>query len=156
MTNATSPIRDFYPDDFKIDANGKRNPWEAIALIPFIEETRLLGAISKVNNEKLTENERARNSFGIALVVEYDESVQGTYPSPAPYFNDLTPALTSCITYAPPAEVLREDGYCPPPKLLKGVKMGIEGPPGFPTLKNLPHTCTLSYAGVSLFGMSSR
>jgi Xrn1 helical domain len=26
-----SPIADFYPLDFKIDMNGKKNPWEAVS-----------------------------------------------------------------------------------------------------------------------------
>jgi 5'-3' exonuclease len=42
MLSPTSSILDFYPPTFKIDMNGKKNPWEGIALIPFIDEQRLL------------------------------------------------------------------------------------------------------------------
>ena len=38
MTNDTSPVVDFYPVNFDLDLNGKLQEWEAVVLIPFIEE----------------------------------------------------------------------------------------------------------------------
>ena len=38
MTNPQSPIIDFYPLDFRTDLNGKRAEWEALVLIPFIDQ----------------------------------------------------------------------------------------------------------------------
>ena len=45
MVNPNSPILDFYPHDFSLDLNGKKQDWEAIVLIPFIDERRLLDAM---------------------------------------------------------------------------------------------------------------
>ena len=42
MTDSRSPIVDFYPTDFRVDQEGKRNDWEGIVLVPFIDEARLL------------------------------------------------------------------------------------------------------------------
>lgn len=42
LINPESPIIDFYPEDFEVDLNGKSNDWEAIVLIPFIDEKRLI------------------------------------------------------------------------------------------------------------------
>ena len=38
MTSETSAIIEYYPLDFKTDLNGKQQEWEAVVLIPFIDE----------------------------------------------------------------------------------------------------------------------
>ncbi|KAF5297104.1 hypothetical protein FQA39_LY02684 [Lamprigera yunnana] len=63
MTDPDSPIIDFYPDDFKIDLNGKKFAWMGVALLPFVDETRLLRAVAPKYNE-LTSEERQRNIRG--------------------------------------------------------------------------------------------
>ena len=42
MTESSSPIADFYPTEFRVDQEGKRNEWEGVVLVPFIDEARLL------------------------------------------------------------------------------------------------------------------
>jgi 5'-3' exoribonuclease 2 len=62
-----SPIPHFYPIDFKLDRNGKKMLWQAVVLLPFIEETALLSALSGVDS-KLTEAEKNRNTLGEDLL----------------------------------------------------------------------------------------
>ena len=38
MTTDTSPIIEYYPIEFEQDLNGKLQAWEAVVLIPFIDE----------------------------------------------------------------------------------------------------------------------
>ncbi len=42
VTNSSSPLIDYYPEDFETDQNEKQQSWEAVVLIPFIDEKRLL------------------------------------------------------------------------------------------------------------------
>lgn len=46
MYDPNSPILDFYPLEFEQDLNGKKQEWEAIVKIPFIDEQRLLRAMN--------------------------------------------------------------------------------------------------------------
>ena len=48
MYDPNSPIIDFYPLEFEQDLNGKKQDWEAIVKIPFIDEVRLLNAMAGV------------------------------------------------------------------------------------------------------------
>lgn len=41
LTDEESPIIDYYPNNFNTDLNGKKQEWEAVVLIPFINEKRL-------------------------------------------------------------------------------------------------------------------
>jgi len=64
MLAEESPIADFYPKEFSTDANGKRQPWEAVVKIPFISGERLLDTVGVLKEEDLTEAEKRRNLKG--------------------------------------------------------------------------------------------
>ncbi len=38
-------IIDFYPLDFQVDLNGKKQAWQGVALLPFVDEARLKKAL---------------------------------------------------------------------------------------------------------------
>nr|CDJ90100.1 Putative 5-3 exonuclease domain containing protein [Haemonchus contortus] len=63
MTDEDSPIIDLYPTDFRIDLNGKKFAWQGVALLPFVDEVRLLRTLETVQ-DTLTEEEKARNTTG--------------------------------------------------------------------------------------------
>ncbi|KAL2226848.1 UNVERIFIED_CONTAM: 5'-3' exoribonuclease 4 [Sesamum indicum] len=64
MTDPSSPILDFYPTEFELDLNGRKQAWKAVCRLPFIEEERLLTEIAKVEHT-LTDEERRRNTLGL-------------------------------------------------------------------------------------------
>lgn len=75
MLHPSSPLLQFYPPDFVSDANGKRQSWEAVVQIPFIEADLLLDTVQKVlhadgaaavegGKSLLTNAERRRNELG--------------------------------------------------------------------------------------------
>ncbi|CAG9789533.1 unnamed protein product [Diatraea saccharalis] len=63
MSDPFSPIIDFYPTDFKIDLNGKKFAWQGVALLPFVDETRLFKALEPYYKD-LTQAEKLRNIRG--------------------------------------------------------------------------------------------
>jgi 5'-3' exoribonuclease 1 len=75
MVHPSSPIIKYYPPDFTSDPNGKRESWEAIVQIPFIEADVLLGTVEQILNadsEKqnlLSTAERRRNIRGQTRVI---------------------------------------------------------------------------------------
>merc|ERR1719291_1637956 len=67
MKQPFSPIIDFYPVDFGLDLNGKRFTWQAVILLPFIDEPRLVRILAPLL-KRLTANEKVRNRRGTELV----------------------------------------------------------------------------------------
>ncbi|KAA0203217.1 hypothetical protein HAZT_HAZT005595 [Hyalella azteca] len=78
MLSPDSPVIDFYPRTFETDLNGKQQDWEAVVLIPFIDEKRLLEAMSK-ESHRLTEDERRRTAHGPMYVYSFTPDNLGTY-----------------------------------------------------------------------------
>ncbi|XP_044728242.1 5'-3' exoribonuclease 1 isoform X2 [Chrysoperla carnea] len=151
MTDENSPIYKYYPTDFQTDLNGKRQEWEAVVLIPFIEEKDLLDAMKSCDKE-LTSSERHRNSHGPMLLYEYVVESQGTYEAPE-YFPRITNNHTTLklFTY--------NDIRVPADKLIKGLYPGAKFDtyyPGFPTFKHLKYTPSLEKQGVRVFDQPSR
>ncbi|KAK1760791.1 hypothetical protein QBC47DRAFT_14455 [Echria macrotheca] len=152
MTDPDSPIIDFYPRDFELDMNGKKMDWEAVVKIPFIDEKRLLEAM-KPKNQLLTDDEKARNDFGVALKFTYSEDVDYVYPSS---MVDVFPEIPHChcvmnIFELPPTEGLEfREG------LTDGALLNVSALAGFPTLATLPYTAQLDFAQVEVFQQASR
>eukprot|EP00586_Coscinodiscus_wailesii_P013592 CAMPEP_0172520456 /NCGR_PEP_ID=MMETSP1066-20121228/292017_1 /TAXON_ID=671091 /ORGANISM="Coscinodiscus wailesii, Strain CCMP2513" /LENGTH=636 /DNA_ID=CAMNT_0013303219 /DNA_START=313 /DNA_END=2223 /DNA_ORIENTATION=- len=77
MLDPNSPIGEFYPQDFTTDANGKRQPWEAVVKIPFIDADRLNEVLEQILSTDdlgeegeggvLTRAERRRNERGSSV-----------------------------------------------------------------------------------------
>ncbi|CAI2178488.1 15228_t:CDS:10 [Funneliformis geosporum] len=67
MTEEESEIICFYPKEFKIDLNGKKFAWQGVALLPFIDESRLLKAIESVYPQ-LNTDEITRNTLGSEIL----------------------------------------------------------------------------------------
>ncbi|KAK5174920.1 5'-3' exoribonuclease 2 [Saxophila tyrrhenica] len=63
MTEDDSPIKEFYPEEFEVDLNGKKFAWQGVALLPFIDEKRLLDAMA-TKYPLLSDDENRRNAFG--------------------------------------------------------------------------------------------
>ncbi|WFD45347.1 exonuclease II Exo2 [Malassezia psittaci] len=151
MTDVDSPILDFYPSEFEADLNGKKNSWEAVVKIPFIQEDRLLKAI-QLRENKLTKDERIRNQHGPPKQFQYDHQIDVTYPSSLPGF---FPDLPNNHVRVEPLVLPSMEGREYVKTLSAGVQLGIDAMPGFPTLKTLSFTHQLRKAGVNVHGQAS-
>ena len=71
MSDPDSEIIDFYPEEFPIDLNGKKWAWQGVALLPFIDEKRLLDAMAK-RYPLLSAEDAARNEVGKDVLIISD------------------------------------------------------------------------------------
>jgi 5'-3' exoribonuclease 1 len=156
MLDPSSLIKDFYPLDFKIDFEGKRNDWEGIVQVPFIDEQRLLEAARGIDPARLTAAERQRNAPGPMYAFVYAPTFAEDYPSSLPRsFAGLFPSRCMVTSTEPPPPLPADTpGFGP--RLVKGTTTGALSPPGFPTLRTIPATARLQAAGCNVFGMASK
>ena len=156
MTDPASPIIDFYPTTFTVDMNGKRWPWEAVVLLPFIDSKRLLSATSTVDQSLLTEQERQRNSVGTTVVMMHDLAHEEKIPrlGDPEYFQEIK----SCKAITVPFEV-SDWNYTSDtvPVLKPQVKIGTTPKPGFSSLRDAPvQSLWRRKMGLNIFGGRSR
>lgn len=168
MYDSNSPILDFYPVEFQQDLNGKKQEWEAIVKIPFIDERRLLKAMScttlifftitgadrfSAREYRLTDEERRRNQFGTSTKFVFKPGEPTVYPSSLPHF---FPPIYRCTCAMEPFDLPTLDGLHFVPGLRDGVVLGAEAVAGFPSLETLPHTGQLGYHQVNVHGADTR
>ena len=67
--NDDSPIKEYYPVEFRTDLNGKEQEWEAVVLIPFIDEERLLAAMGEKQSQLTKEVINPRRACARVTVV---------------------------------------------------------------------------------------
>jgi 5'-3' exoribonuclease 1 len=159
MTDANSPIADFYPTEFEVDLEGKRADWEGVVMISFIDQDRLLAAARSVSDALLTSEEKSRNKLGDIMVFGHSigskESTFCTSTLPAMYTSVSSISnSTAMVQSAPPPLPPGEKGFIP--SFVPGTKVGATGPAGFPTLRTLAVNAELRRAGINVFGMTSR
>lgn len=90
-------------------------------------------------NQKLTEEEKKRNSHGPMLLYNYTEKILGSYSAPS-YFQAVKENHAQCT----PLSV--DDIKLPVEKLVKGAYPGVVTDiyyPGFPTFKHLKYTVSV-------------
>uniref|UniRef100_A0A4W5PS22 5'-3' exoribonuclease 1 n=1 Tax=Hucho hucho TaxID=62062 RepID=A0A4W5PS22_9TELE len=150
MTSENSSIIEYYPLDFKTDLNGKQQEWEAVVLIPFIDERCLLAAMEPYNNH-MTKAEKARNRHTECAVYSYDAELD--YPSTST-LPELFPNIMHCHVRVTPVPMdawhvsLSHVGRSDSSSQLYFL--------GFPTLQHIRHKFYKKKHGVVVFQQSSR
>ena len=152
MTNPKSPIIDFYPRDFELDMNGKKMDWEAVVKIPFIDQDRLLSAMAPLN-DKLSDDEKMRNEFGVTLKFTYDAETDFIHPSS---LVGVFPDIPHCHCIENIFDLPTIEGLDFRVGLMDGVKLGESALAGFPSLATIPYNATLGFHGVNVFSQESR
>lgn len=141
MTSPESPLIDFYPDTFTVDMNGKRWPWEAVALLPFIDSAKLIQASrSLIDESELTDEEKRLNEFGETYVLTQSLAHDGA-------------AITEPI-YETVWNLNEDDNVAFQPMLNSSTKT-----PGtsFPTLRDAPiKSLSRRKIFLNVFGLRSR
>ena len=153
MTSPDSPIIQFYPTNFEVDMNGKKNPWEGVNLLPFIEINLLLDTIKQyAPDDDLTDAEKRRNRVGEIFYYTFDLTATETVE--APHKNIGLTDIVKCnsrVTILPQYDA---EGVSFKPELVVGTQIPY---PGFPSLNVLPITdAELTPIGVKCFGFPSK
>ncbi|XP_063077611.1 5'-3' exoribonuclease 1-like isoform X2 [Engraulis encrasicolus] len=150
MTSRSSPIIHYYPEEFNTDINGKQQDWEAVVLIPFIDE-RLLLAAMKPHNGQLTRAEKARNRHTECALYTFDRDLDYSFESPLP---GVFPCVAHC--HVKVTSVPMDAWRVALSRETHGADRGALYFCGFPTLKHIPHKFYKKRSGVVVFQYQSR
>lgn len=150
MTDEKSPIISFYPDEVDIDLNGKTASWEAVVLLDFVDENKLLEALKPIE-AKLNTDETNRNSFGYSIKFLHNPQIDFIYPSPLPgFFEDLEHDKCFEKQFILPKVDKHRTG------LIAGAKVGKEALAAFPTLQSIPFDAELALNESKVFNFASK
>ncbi|CAF0790307.1 unnamed protein product [Adineta ricciae] len=153
MIDPSSPLLSFYPEHFELDQNEKKQDWEAIVLLPFIDEKLLLNSITQYYN-RLKPNEQSRNQHLPSLCYRTTASLQpiGNSLQANPCFPSLQETRASCTEI--PVDQYQSDGLYFKHNHQQESNMIIY--PKFPSLNVLPYRYDYKTNAVNIFEMRSK
>jgi len=97
MLPGASSISDSYPDTFQTDMDGKNWEWEAVVMIPFINETLLFEETARVDTSSLSPQQLDRNRHGLNKRYVYDPQGPPTKVLEASPMGSALPPLQVCV-----------------------------------------------------------
>ncbi|KAK9476015.1 XRN 5'-3' exonuclease N-terminus-domain-containing protein [Lipomyces japonicus] len=139
MHDVGSPILDFYPKEFGLDLNGKKNDWEAVVLIPFVDEHRLLSALKPLE-KNLSAEEKKRNEYGKMLQYVYTSDNVPALQAPVSSFPDIINNKCKVVEYNFPSMV----GKVFQSTLCDGALLHTNALAGFPTFYSIPNSTEIT------------
>ena len=153
MVSAQSPLLAFYPESFEVDSDGKKNPWEAVIKLPFIDERILFEAEAEYcSTSKLSMNEQRRNTFGTMSLFLYNPSIVETYFSCNPEIG--LPDVTKCQSSVVEIDFSINPGKAFKSELIEGTTCPCAG---FPCLGVITfHQVRTEFLKINVFGSESK
>ena len=153
MTDSQSPLLKFYPEDFQLDQNEKKHDWEAIVLLPFIDEELLLNTITKYYNQ-LNSDEQMRNQHIPSLCFHTTGNLQpiGNTLKANPYFPPINETRAESRQFEIDYEQFTVDKI----KFGRFNDQEMFIYPKFPVLNVLPYKYAFKSNAVNLFETRSR
>jgi len=131
----------------------KKNPWEGVNILPFIDGDLLKNTIAKHCPDKLlTADERRRNSPGKVFCYTHDPTANETIPS---FNRDIGISdITRCNSRIEVIEGSIDVSNSFKPELIPGTILPL---PGFPSLNVLPIvSAEIAPVGLNCFGFASK
>lgn len=144
MSDEDSDIVHFYPTEFPIDLNGKKFAWQGVALLPFIDEKRLLDAMA-TKYPLLSAEDIARNEMGRDVLIMsdqhplYEEIAMNFYSKRqgSPKYK-LNPKISGGLA----GKVEKNEQYVPQSSLISPLTEG--GMPDLPADHSIRYTTPIS------------
>jgi 5'-3' exoribonuclease 2 len=92
LTNSNSPLKQYYPGNFKIDLAGKHREWEGIVILPFVDFDLVRQCYMDLL-DKIDHKELKRNFCGKSFIYTYNNSSQGVFNS---YYGNIQNYNVKC------------------------------------------------------------
>nr|CDS28934.1 5' 3' exoribonuclease 1 [Hymenolepis microstoma] len=143
-----SPVAEFFPDTFQTDINGKLADWEAVVLIPFIDEAKMLAAMAPLTRFLSPEDAKRNIHRGHKLLMASGREKFNFEDKPT--FEDL-------LTEEVDGEFYRSRVLSDPEQCVK-VYCQLSRPvhPTYPSFYRVPFTSKTEHVGVTTFSFASK
>ncbi|KAJ1456723.1 XRN 5'-3' exonuclease N-terminus-domain-containing protein [Pelagophyceae sp. CCMP2097] len=161
MLSPVSPIVDFYPAEFDVDMDGKRNPWEGVNLLPFLDADRLTDAVRDAEKRVRLAPRDAKRLVEFGAVTRFTGGRAANYRGAAPMHAEDAP-LFDVLGASRQTRAVAEVDSVGEVWLENGPAFACRSPPlppapGFPSLHALPLAgVRLRALKINCFGSPSR